>query len=221
MSGPRIPVSPSVAGLWQTAADGLLRGLNHTLSNRVSALSSYGAFVEAGEPLDADHLHALVAEVAQLERLLRLYRLLPLAADGREEPLRLGDALPDACELIAAHLDLRTVPIKVEVADDAPPVLARMNALVQALTLVLGEAGERALEGGAGSGVSVRVFGAGERVMAAVVATGVPGPRPSGGPLAVAVAELLNGATIEALDDATWGLVLSMPTLAKARRSRG
>ena len=96
MTGPQTPVPPLVAGPWQDAADGLLRGLNHTLSNRVSALSSYGAFVEAGEPLDADHLGALVTEVAQLERLLRLYRLLPLSADGREEPLRVGDALPDA-----------------------------------------------------------------------------------------------------------------------------
>ncbi len=220
MSGPQTPVSPAVSGAWQPVADGLLRGLNHTLSNRVSALSSYGAFVEAGEELDPDHLAALVTEVAQLERLLRLYRLLPLSADGREEPVRVGDALPDAADLLAAHLDLRTVPLRIEVADDAPPVLARLAALVQSLTLVLHEAGEHALAAGDGAEINVRVFGAGDRVMTAIAASLAEGPARTDGPVAEAVAALLPGATLEALDAPAWGLVLSLPNLAAARKQR-
>ena len=220
MSAPQSPVAPAVSGAWQPVADGLLRGLNHTLSNRVSALSSYGAFVEAGEPIDADHLAALVTEVAQLERLLRLYRQLPISADGREEPVRVSDALPDAADLLASHLDLRTVSVRIEVADDAPPVLARLAALVQALVLVLHEAAEQALEAGATSEVQVRVFGAGDRVMTAVVASLAQGPASADGLLADAVAALLPGATLEALDAPSWGLVLAIPNLAAARKAR-
>ncbi len=220
MSTTHTPVSSAVTGAWQPVADGLLRGLNHTLSNRVSALSSYGAFVEAGEELDPDHLAALVTEVAQLERLLRLYRMLPLAADGREEPVRVGDALPDAADLIAAHLDLRTVPLHIEVSSETPPVLARLNALVQALALVLHAAGEEALEAGDDGAINVRVFAAGDRVMTAIAAVHATGPAPTAGPVADAVALLLPGATLEALDAPAWGLVLALPDLAAARRAR-
>ncbi|MBI3791544.1 MAG: hypothetical protein HY275_11790 [Gemmatimonadetes bacterium] len=220
MSAPQSPVPPAVSGAWQPVADGLLRGLNHTLSNRVSALSSYGAFVEAGEELDPDHLQALVGEVAHLERLLRLYRLLPVSADGREEPVRISDALPDAADLLGSHLDLRTVPLRFEVADDAPPVLARLAALVQGLVLVLHEAGEAALAAGDGAAVQVRVFGAGDRVMTAVAATKAAGPAETTGPLAAALTALMPGAAVEALDAPAWGLVLSLPNLAAARAKR-
>lgn len=219
MSAPQTPVPAAVTAAWQPVADGLLRGLNHTLSNRVSALSSYGAFVEAGEQLDPEHLQALVGEVAHLERLLRLYRLLPVSADGREEPVRISDALPDACDLLASHLDLRTIPFRTEVAEDAPPVLARLAALVQALVLVLHEAGEAAIGGGDGGSVSVRVFAAGDRVMTAVAAHQAVGPAPVA-PLGDALAALLPGATVESMEAPAWGLLVGMPNLAAARRAR-
>ena len=143
MQGP----PPAAAAAWLDTMDGLSRGLNHALSNRVNTFSTLMAVLHDARTLDAELENALVAEEARMEALLRLYRLMPLARTASPEPMVLADPVNDALALFAHHLDLRMLPCTVTGLADAPPVRSRRQSLTQGILLLLVAVGRAFDEG--------------------------------------------------------------------------
>lgn len=163
------PPAHDAAATWSAERDLLLRGLNHALSNRVGTLASVAALLEPGVPARPPFVDALRDETERLERLLALYRLLPVEGGDGAEPVHVPDLLPGVMALHAEHPELRDVPCAVEEGDSAVPARARVSALVHALLLALSAAKRAAGEGGrvrlavsAGTG-AVRVSAIAER----------------------------------------------------------
>ncbi len=112
----------------------VLRGLNHAFSNRLSSLGAVGAGL--GAPEDGPVGAQVDAEAERLERLLRLYRLLPFAS-GVPEPAQVTCAADDALALFQYHLAFRDVPCEVDGDPTTPPVLLNPATLMQAVLLLL------------------------------------------------------------------------------------
>jgi hypothetical protein len=125
---------------WQLVGDAVLRGINHALANRVTALAALTASAFPDEPPGAELVALLALEVERLDELLRLLRLLPAGREGGGAELVLvSDALADAQALHAHHAGLAEPPCEIE-GDRAVllPVVAPVPGLVQALVLLLG-----------------------------------------------------------------------------------
>lgn len=140
----------------------MLRGLSHTLSNRVAALIALGEAFEPGRPADAELVAALRQESGRLEELLRLQRLLGGSAHGGAhggaEPVHLPDLLPDVVALHAQRSASRELPLDVTGDPAALPVRVRPSALVQAL-LALVTAGAESARGAPGARLTLRYGG--------------------------------------------------------------
>jgi signal transduction histidine kinase len=126
---------------WTEEGDALVRGLAHTLSNRVAALGftaeSLG-FDDAGSPEELRQ--DLGKELRRLGDLTRLFKLLPREGIGRQEALQVADVLADAMALHEHHLELRDIPIRSEIQADVLPVRVERWALLRALVLLLSAA---------------------------------------------------------------------------------
>lgn len=144
----------------------MLRGLSHTLSNRVAALLALGEALQPGQPADAELVAALRQEAARLEELLRLQRLLGGSAHGGThggthggaEPVHLPDLLPDVVALHAQRSASRELPLDVTGDPAVLPVRVRPSALVQAL-LALVTAGAESARGATGARLTLRYGG--------------------------------------------------------------
>ena len=128
---------PAAAAAWLDTMDGVSRGLNHALSNRVNTLNTLLAVLQENRELDAEIEGAFMGEEQRFEALLRLYRLMPLEGVSTSEPMVLIDPVQDAVALFAHHLDLRMLPCTVTGLDGAPPVRSRRQALTQAILVLL------------------------------------------------------------------------------------
>lgn len=129
--------TPAGGAAWPTAADGVLRGLAHELSNRTGTIGAVAEALAAERP-DGSLARALGAEAARLEELLRLLRLLPADGDRVAEPARPADVLADALALFALHPRGRdTAAVVAPALEDAPPVRAHVASLTRALLLLL------------------------------------------------------------------------------------
>jgi hypothetical protein len=214
-------------------SDALLRGLNHALSNRVASLSAIATVITLDERSDPDITRALAAEVAQLEGVLRLLRLLPGGRGAPSEPVLLSDALADAVALHAHHAGLAATPCTV-VGDASSllPVVAPLPALVHGLALLLGalalhaRGADDALDGASERRGVLRVSGDERAVRltgAAPPGEGEPGLAPDA--VAAALQELLDdaGATVTVEKSAAGGVryEVVLPTLVVVRERRG
>lgn len=124
---------------WQVVSDAVLRGLNHELSNRAAALSALAGMVEPAEPPGNEVAELLARETVRLEETLRLFRLLPRGRPREAEAVLLADVLADARALHAHHSGLADASCAVDGgAGPLPPVIAPLEGLVQALTLLMG-----------------------------------------------------------------------------------
>ena len=121
---------------WASTANAVLCGLNHALSNRVSALVMV-FHAEQGASLAASEISRLSTETAKLEELLRLYRLLARSDLATPEPICVADAVSDALALVARHPDAGDLAWTVAGDADTPPVLLIPSALVHALVFLL------------------------------------------------------------------------------------
>ncbi len=128
---------PAAAAAWLDTTDGISRGLNHALSNRVNTLNTLLAVLQESRELDPEIEGALTGEEQRFEALLRLYRLMPLEGVSTSEPMVLTDPVQDAVALFAHHLELRMLPCTVTGLDGAPPVRSRRQALTQAILVML------------------------------------------------------------------------------------
>lgn len=123
---------------WLPVQQALLRGLNHSLSNRLASLSALTMLIESGDRLDSRMQDALSADVERLGGLLELFRALPGPAVSRREGTRFGDALQRAGALVAHHPDCRDVEIASVVEEsDAPPVTLSSEDATRASVLLL------------------------------------------------------------------------------------
>jgi len=120
---------------WCELSDALLRGLVHSLNNRLTALSAFGELAALG---DAEFSIGAVlpAEVARLERVATLFRL--LVNDGSPaEALEVESALDDAIALHQHHPVLRAIRCEVTREGTPLPVRAPRWALVRLLATLL------------------------------------------------------------------------------------
>jgi len=211
---------PAAAAALIDATNGLVRGLNHALSNRVNTLNTLLAVLQESTEFDPEVVEALAAEEARFEALLHLYRLMPLELGAAWEPMVLADPVTDALKLFAHHLDLRMLPCQVDGLESAPPVRGQRQLLTQALLVLLVGVG-RSLAGDAdGHGLTVSVTSTEAEVT--VRASTTRAAAPADGPAWPALdwqASLLGATTSRGVDDAgrPWGQLV-LPTLAAERR---
>lgn len=164
------------AARWLTIHDDLLRGIAHTLSNRVSTIdaASYMLGLEGSDT--AQHAATLRDETGRLEELLRALRLLPRRVEARGEPVMADDAVSGALAVYAHHGDLHGVPCDVAIEGDVPPLFADPVALQHALLVGLTAAGRAAKAQRQVNGdgrVRVHVTGTSEDVHFTITATDV------------------------------------------------
>lgn len=169
---------PAAAAAIIEANNGLLRGLNHALSNRVNTLNTLLAVVEEADGFDPEVVQALAAEEAKFESLLQLYRLMPMELRAAPEPILLADPLRDATALFSHHLDLRMHPVAVVGVDEAPPVRSRRQMLTQLLLMLLVEVGRSLEAENAATGLEVTAAADGDDVTVTVRATLAAPPAP-------------------------------------------
>lgn len=141
------------AARWLTIHDDLLRGLTHTLSNRIGTISAI-AYMLALKPQAAEtSADTLRIESEQLDALLQLLRLLPRRADAVFEPVLPTDAITQALQLQAHHPEFRDLQSTVVVDGDLQPAYVDPAVLTMAVVTATGAA-HRAV----GTGGHIRVI---------------------------------------------------------------
>lgn len=164
------------AARWLMIHDDLLRGIAHTLSNRVSTIDAAAYMLELGGTDVALQTATLRGETTRLEELLGALRILPRRADTPAEPVMPNDAVRAALAVHAHHGDLHGVPCDVDIASDVTPGYADPLALQHALLVGLSAAGRavkaQRLVNGAGR-VRVHVTASADTVQFAITAADV------------------------------------------------
>ena len=82
-AGARGPASAIPPEDWLPVQEGLLRGLNHALSNRLASVSALAMLVEGSDRLPSGMQDVLSDDVQRLGDLLTLYRALPAGVESR------------------------------------------------------------------------------------------------------------------------------------------
>lgn len=212
---------PAVAAAWLETMDGLVRGLNHALSNRVNTLNTLLAVLQDAKVLDEELETALMAEEGRFEAVLGYFRLLPIDIMAEPEPLVLADPVKDAMALFGHHLDLRMLPCTTHGVDTAPPVRSRRTALTHALLAALITVGRPAVA--TGGRVAVEVSVEGEEVEVRAVAAGAP-PESDDAAFTVMdwLAGSLGGTAARGVDSAgkAWASLRLLTLAAERKRGR-
>lgn len=211
--------SSILAADWLPVQEALLRGLNHTLSNRVSSLHAIMMLTEGAERLDPKMHEALTSEVEQLSALLQEYRCAPSDPTPRRDPSRFRDALTRAAGLLAHHPECRDVVFLPpdEEAGVEPVALLGKDALRACVLLLL----PLARGGGAKARVETKVRGEDGWVHVTALASQA----------AVTAAESPEFAALGRFADAEGGntkappggdaLMISLPGLSRSRDATG
>ena len=202
---------PPAAARWSELCDALIRGIAHSLSNRVGALMALGHAER--DALTAADAEMLGQEVDRLLEINRLLKLLPADRSPRREGLMIEDVLVDVMALLAVHPLLRDIEWQTP-RGDAQPVRTERWALLRMLLLLLERAGMASGE----RRVVITTSGDEEHVRVRVRPV-APAPDSTArlvehdGDLASLVERVGAGLTYEPT-----AVVLSLPTIAEARR---
>ncbi len=156
------PAWPDVL-LWFDTIDAIVQGLGHSLNNRALALSATLESLDPRRPVGQQTANGLSREAARLTEQLRQLRALPFGIDRESMPLLLRDVLAVALQLHQSHSKLGDVPVYLEGATDAPPVMAPESALIHATLVTL-----TALKGFVAPGGVVRITFSGSEELAEV-----------------------------------------------------
>ena len=146
-TGPRGGPEPYLAA-WTATGDGILRGLNHALSNRIVTLGTLAEFVGAASGRGEQLGRALGEEVERLEELLEKFRMLPADIGLKPEPAHLSELLSEIVSLHQYHVDFRDVACAVIGDPDTLPVLTSRSTLIRTLLILLTAAKRAALSRG-------------------------------------------------------------------------
>ncbi len=138
--------------LWFETIDAIVRGLGHSLNNRALALGATIESLDPKRPVGKTIATGLSHEAERLTEQLRQFRALPFAIDREPMPLLLRDVVSTAIQLHRSHSSLGDIPVYLEGALDAPPVLVPESALMHATLVTL-----TALKGFAAPGGVIRV----------------------------------------------------------------
>lgn len=114
----RALISSVRAEHWAPVYDELMHGVVHSANNRIAALSGIVQLQEHKLSTAQESFDALRDEVGRLRSLMVKFRALTVPRGVRREPVRLGDALQTASELLAHHDVARNWSITVT---DEPP----------------------------------------------------------------------------------------------------
>lgn len=178
----------SYAEAWSAVAETLLRGLAHALSNRIATIGTIAELlrVSGDDPVAMSEM--LGVETRRLEDMLEQMRALSARHSGRQEAMRLSDAVAGAMALHSYHPERRSIAITIEPGDESRPVLGDAVRLQRELVVLLDAATTAAL---AHASRAVRVrFGLQGRVGVVRLlvgdATGA-GALPEGSPGAIAM----------------------------------
>jgi hypothetical protein len=132
----------SAREVWSSDSDAILRGLVHSLNNRVAAIEATAATIEE---MDANALReSLEVEGERLRSIAVLARSLASDGETREEACSVSEMLSEAVELAQLHPSLRDADVKVHGAEALPATRAVRSDAVRAMVLGLlavGEAG--------------------------------------------------------------------------------
>jgi hypothetical protein len=146
----------SASNVWLAVCDDLLWGFNHALSNRLAAITSITRILEYSDTGLEPLLSALSDEIVTLERTLNLLRLVPRNPEGTEEPVMLGDLLPEIVRLHQVRGDVGELAFDLQFHGEAQPVWLEPARLTHALLLALGAVSRTAATAGETS-VDIRV----------------------------------------------------------------
>jgi len=223
VSRPMEPAWPDVI-TWFETIDAIIRGLGHSLNNRALALGATVESLDPRRPLGDAITSGLTRETERLSEQLRQLRALPFAATAEPMPLLIHDVLVTAVQLHRTHASLGQIPVYLEGATTAPPVLAPESSLLHATLVML-----TALKGyAAPSGVvRIRYAGTADQLVVRFEAQRDPDDRHAGGggaglvqPTALAAA-LLRGAQLETeqqLGPESARVTWLLPSLKETRR---
>jgi hypothetical protein len=215
---PELPSGAAAALI--NALDGLSRGLNHALSNRVNTLNTLLAVLQETPVHDAEVIEALASEEARFEALLALYRVMPLELSAAPEPILLADPVNVALALFHHHLDLRMLPCDVTGLDSTAPVRCPRQSLTQAILVMLVAVGRPMVGDDGGHGLSL-VAGStdDEAVLRATTTRPAPAVDESAWVAFEWLASVVGATARRGVDDdgRPWA-ALVMPTLAALRR---
>ncbi len=145
-------------GGWSLVADRVIHGLCHELNGRASSLGGLLHLLSEREEGDAAVRSLVEGELDELEKAVRLLRLLPDDADGREI-LAPGEFLPELMALLGLQRGLEEVSCTLDSMAGAPAVQGDRTIILRSLALFLTRAMERASVTGARE---VRMRGWGE-----------------------------------------------------------
>jgi C4-dicarboxylate-specific signal transduction histidine kinase len=133
------------AEAWGVVSETLVRGLAHALSNRISTIGTIAELLRVDGDEPAAMSEMLGVETRRLEDLLEQMRALSTQFSGRQEAMRLTDAVAGAMALHSYHPERRSVAITVEPGDESRPVLGDGIRLQRELVLLLDAATNAAL----------------------------------------------------------------------------
>jgi hypothetical protein len=138
-------IEASVVEHWLSIHDELLRGIMHSMSNRIATISA-GVWVigEAGVAAHADSVRSLQGEVDQMEQLLIQLRMLPRQSEPVLEPLLPHESVKTAIALHEHHSDFRNIERWIVDAESVKPARADPHALLHALLVAINVACEAA-----------------------------------------------------------------------------
>lgn len=142
---------------WSAVCGDLLRGLTHTLSNRIGFLTILSAHLSIDTSDIETSASMLRDECTKFSTVLRLIRLLPgpeTRGTGQAQPISLAECMEDALSLLRHNQIGRETALAVSGTDGLPAVLGRQVELRRAmLTLLFAALRDVAKEGAGGEAV--------------------------------------------------------------------
>jgi hypothetical protein len=212
---------------WLTIHDELLRGLVHTISNRLATITAASGVLEVGLVPDEPFLDGMRMDAERLQQLLHTLRTLPRRTRHGLEPMLLTDALDGARHLVEEHHVMRGVTVRATSIGEVMPVRAEPTSVLHAAAVAM-LAGARAAGVGTGAHVAVTLETVGDDVVCRVRGDDA-GERLAGDDAAQAAEAALLREDASAID---WllaeshgraeihsdGLAFVLPTLQASRR---
>src|SRR5262245_18053963 len=119
---------------WSELADALIRGLAHSLSNRIGALMAL-MHLAPGD-LSVEERKFLAVEVDRLQEINRALKLLPGDLRPRQEAVYPADVIADTLALIGLHPHAKDITFTVHEQSDQPVRVERWALLRLALIAV-------------------------------------------------------------------------------------
>ena len=147
---------------WSQIADRVLHGLCHDINGRAGSLSGLTFLLESQDGEASSVLPFLNQELAQLEEVVRLLRLLPDDATG-PELLAPGELMPELALLIRVQRGLEGVEVDLGEYSSAPAIRMDRTLFIRSVAILLTGAAERVVIQGL-EGVAVRASGTGVRL---------------------------------------------------------